>query len=375
MKLNIGLVGARRGRSLAEGLRAVPDCEITAICDLAPDRLAQVAEQLNVAHRFQGYEQMLDSGLVNAVVVATPQNLHAPQAVAALRQGFHVLSEVPAATDLMQCCRLVDAVRTSKAVYMLSENATYDTCNLIVRRMAEAGVFGALYFAEGEYTHDLKALSEITTWRRRWQTGRNGVTYPTHQLGPVMQWMKQRITSVCCLGSGRHYRDPRGNSYEQEDCILMLCKTERDGLIKIRQDIISTRPHITTAYSLQGTEGCYESARSAGETPKVWIRGKAKDAVTWQPLLDFAAEFLPDERKNPPAEATRAGHGGNDYWVARDFARAIMEARPPEMDVYFALEITVPGLISEQSIALNGAPVHVPDFRKYETGSNAVPTT
>lgn len=373
VKLRIGLVGARRGRSLVDGFHAVSDCEVTAICDLLPERTNQVADELGVTHRFDDYEQMLDSGTVNAVVVATPQNLHAPQAVAALRRGFHVLSEVPAATDLMQCCDLVDAVRDSGATYMISENCCFFLPNVLVRCMAEAGVFGELYFAEGEYTHDLKELCEVTPWRRRWQTGRNGLTYPTHQLGPVLQWTRQRVTSVRCLGSGNHYADPRGDVYEQEDVLLMLCRTDSGGLIKIRQDLLSNRPHITVAYSLQGTEGCYESSRSNLETDKVWIKGRAADAATWQPLMDFADEFLPEELKNPPAEVASAGHGGSDYWVARDFALTVREGRQLDLDLYFAMDITVPGLVSEDSLRHDGAPVPVPNFREYTSGSKTIP--
>lgn len=373
MKLRIGLVGARRGAAYVQGFSSVTDCEIAAICDINPEQLAQAAAQHAVARRFSDYEEMLDSGVVNTVVLGTPQHLHVPQAVAALRRGIHVISEVPAATDLMQCCALVDAVRASSAVYMMAENYTYMLPNVLVRRMAEAGVFGECYFAEGEYVHELKEHNERTPWRRRWQTGRNGNTYPTHSLGPVMQWMKQRITSVCCLGSGHHYRDPRGDQYELEDTTLMLCKTERDSLIKVRLDMLSDRPHNMAYYSLQGTEGCYEAPRGLGDVPKIWLRGRSPDAQSWQPLLDFQDEFLPEEWKNPPAEAAAAGHGGGDFWQARDFARAVLDGRQPEMDLYFALDITVPGLISEQSIALNGAPVRVPDFRKYVTGSNVIP--
>ncbi len=373
MQLRVGIIGARRGRGLAAGLRAVPDCEVVAVCDLNSGVRAEAAEALEVEHLFEDYDEMLDSGLINTAVVATPQNLHVEHACMALARGFHVLSEVPAAVDLTQCCRLVDAVRASGGTYMISENANYMMANVIVREMARAGAFGEMYFGEGAYTHDLKDLSERSPWRRRWQTGRNGVTYPTHQLGPVLQWMGQRLTSVSCLGSGHHHEDPRGDEYEQEDCVLMICRTDRGGLVKVRQDIISDRPSITTAYSLQGTEGCYESAHTRDEDGRVWLKGRAENHETWQPLSELAEEFLPAEQRDPPPEAAQAGHGGSDYWVARDFAMAVHSGEPPELDVYFAMDITVPGIISEVSIGLGGAPVPVPDFRDYETGSNIVP--
>lgn len=81
-------------------------------------------------------------------------------------------------------------------------------------------------------------------------------------------------------------------------------------------------------------------------------------------------------------EAVRAGHGGGDYFVARDFVHAIMRGESLPIDVYRAMNYTVPGLVSEQSIAEGGAPVAVPDFRSGDTlqatqvhprGANASP--
>jgi len=373
MKLKIGLVGVRRGASYIHGFQAVTDCEIAAVCDVVTERAAEAASTLGVANYFDDYEKMLDSGVVNAVVLGTPQNLHAPQAVQALKRDIHVISEVPAATDLMQCCELVDAARASKATYMLAENYNYTKTSVLVRAMADAGVFGDMYFAEGEYVHELKELNEITPWRRRWQTGRNGNTYPTHSLGPVLQWMKQRIVSVCCLGSGHHYRDPRGDEYQLEDTTLMLCKTDVGSLIKVRLDMLSDRPHNMNFHSLQGTNAAYEYSRGMGDVPKIWIKDRSPNAHDWQPLMDYADEFMPEHWKNPPAEALSAGHGGGDYWQAYDFAKAVIQGTTPDMDLYYGLDITVPGLISEQSIALNGAPVRVPDFRKYVSGSKVIP--
>ena len=55
-----------------------------------------------------------------------------------------------------------------------------------------------------------------------------------------------------------------------------------------------------------------------------------------------------------PGEASarkpaRSGHGGGDYFVARDFVRAILDDRDPPIDVYRALDFTAPGLVSEES--------------------------
>jgi len=207
-------------------------------------------------------------------------------------------------------------------------------------------------------------LNESTPWRRVWQTGVNGVTYGTHSLGPVLQWMAgDRVAAVCCAGSGRHHRDARDAQYEAEDTSVMLCKMQSGGLVKIRVDMLSDRPHAMHNYALQGTDGAYESARAAGEQDRIWLRSRAKDANTWTPLDELEADFLPEDYRRGAEAATRTGHGGGDYFVLRDFAESILGRRPCPIDIHAALDMTLPGLVSQQSIAQAGAWLPCPDSR------------
>jgi GNAT superfamily N-acetyltransferase len=201
--------------------------------------------------------------------------------------------------------------------------------------------------------------------------GIDGVTYPTHSLGPILQWMPgDRVTRVCCEGSGRHYRDPRGEPYHQ-DSSVMLCKTARGALIKIRMDLVSERPHAMTNYQLQGTTGVYESSRGGGEPGKIWLR-QLSEEVRWHDFHalmsdpEWASRYLPEAWRNPPPEALRAGHGGGDYFEVLDFLNAIRGAAPCPIGLHEALDMTLPGLVSQQSIARGGAWLDVPDSRRWE---------
>jgi predicted dehydrogenase len=270
--LNLGIVGAcGRGGSFRAACEAVANVRIHAVCDTNAEDLPRAAARLGAAESYVDYDDMLAGSELDAVIVATPMPVHVPQSIGALRAGLHVLSEVPAGVCVEECRRLVETCRHTDRVYMMAENCTYTRPNVIVRSIIEAGLMGTPYYAEGEYIHELKGLNEITTWRRRWQTGIDGVTYGTHALGPILQWMRgDRVRSVCCAGSGHHYRDPRGNEYENQDTCVMLCKMQCGGLVKVRVDMLSDRPHITTAFQIQGTDGCYESARARGETARIW---------------------------------------------------------------------------------------------------------
>lgn len=360
-ELKVGFVGAPRASGFVGTFQTVTETLPVALCDIRPDALENVANRFGIEGRYTDYEQMVNTDL-DIIVVTTPMPWHAPQAVMALESGKHVLSEVPAATDLEQSFQLVKAVRESGKKYMMAENYTYMKPNVLVREMAQRGLFGQVYFGEGEYIHELKGLNEITKWRRKWQTGRNGCTYPTHSLGPVMQWMQDRVATVCCVGSGHHYRDPRGDLYENEDSTSMICKMSRGGQINVRLDMLSDRPHNLTYYSLQGTEGCYEATRGFGDSPKIWLKEYHKD-LKWHSLWDFEEEFMPEMWRNPPEEALRAGHGGGDYFEIREFVDCIVNDTKPPVDIYDALDMTVPGLVSEESIGQGGIPIPVPDFR------------
>jgi predicted dehydrogenase len=257
---------------------------------------------------------------------------------------------------------------------MMAENCVYMRPNVLVRALVRRGLFGEVYYAEGEYLHELKGLNEITRWRRRWQTGIDGITYGTHSLGPILGWMPgDRVVRVCCEGSGHHYLDPRGDRYENQDSCVMLAKTARGALIKIRVDMLSERPHATTNYSLQGTKGCYESARSAGERHKVWLADLSADANAcgdanaWIDLADLEEEYMPEMWRNPPEAALRAGHGGGDYLQVLDFVRSIVDGLPCPIGIHEAMDMTLPGLISQASIAAGGVWMEVPDSRAWGT--------
>jgi predicted dehydrogenase len=366
-RLNIALVGAAsRGGSFATAFAAHPRTRIHAVCDVRGDLLAEAQAKTGAVEAYSDYAEMLAKSDIDAVVIGTPMQFHAPQAILALARDIHVLSEVTAGVSVEECRALVAAARRSRAVYMMAENYAYMKPNVLVKELARRGLFGELYYAEGEYIHELKALNEQTRWRRTWQTGMDGITYPTHSLGPILQWLgDDRVARVCCEGSGHHYRDPRGAQYENQDSCVLLAKTVRGALIKIRVDMLSNRPHAMTNYQLQGTAGCYESARTRqfGERDKVWLANLAPDAHTWLDLASLEADYLPAMWRNPPPEALAAGHGGGDYFEIMDFVASIVDAAACPIGIHEALDMTLPGLVSQASIRAGGAWLDVPDSR------------
>jgi predicted dehydrogenase len=356
----------------------MPECRVTAVCDVDPGALERIGEQAGVpeSSRYLSYDDLLERARPDAVFIATPMDLHVPQSIQALDEGVHVLSEVTAAVDVEQCHDLVHAVRRSQAQYMMAENLCYARHAMVVRNMARAGLFGRCYFAEGEYVHEVKHLHHqpdgSPTWRATWQVGKRGATYVTHPLGPTLEFFgpDARVVTVNCVGSGIH-TDPE---HPHDDTCILLCHLNVGGVIKIRLDMMSNRPQ-NRYLSLQGTAGAYEGPRDTGGEHRIWLERDSEGAGAaasgtpharreWQPLWDHAEAFMPDEWRDVTPEALAAGHGGTDYFCVRDFCRAVLAGRPVPIDVYRAMDYTLPGLISEQSILQDGAPLPVPDLRE-----------
>jgi predicted dehydrogenase len=369
-RLNVGIVGAAgRGASFRAAFEAQDVAKIHAVCDVREEELDGAAERLGAREKYTDYETMLHNSELDAVVIGTPMPFHAPQAIMALSQNIHVLSEVTAAVSVPECEDLVRAATSSQAIYMMAENYTYMKPNVLVKELVRQGLFGEVYYGDGEYIHQLKELNEITKWRRKWQTGIDGVTYCTHSLGPILQWMpNDRVVRVCCEGSGHHYVDPRGDHYENQDACVMLCKMASGGLVKIRVDMLSDRPHSMTNYQLQGTKGCYESARSKGEKNRIWLADLCEDKHTWMDLMDLEADYMPDLWRNPPEAALKAGHGGGDFFEVLDFVKSVTGEQECPIGIHEAMDMTLPGLVSQLSVTQDGAWLDVPDSRHWVRG-------
>ena len=372
-KLSVGVVGVcGRGAALKAVCDALDNVHVQAMCDTNKEALNALAAGRGAPERYVDYEEMLGASQLDAVIIGTPMHLHVPQTVQALAENLHVLSEVPAGVSVEECRELVRACERSSGVYMMAENMCCFKHVVMVTELVRRGLFGETYYAEGEYLHEMKQRNEVTPWRRAWQMGIDGVTYGTHSLGPLLQWMPgDRVVSVCCAGGGHHYRDPRGALYETDESTVMLCKMRSGGLVKIRVDMLSDRPHAMTNYQLQGTDGCYESGRGGpDDKPKIWLR-KLSRGMQWMDLDVFfsvesmARKYLPAAWRKASDAARRAGHGGGDYFEVLDFVNAIRGKAPSPIGIHEAMDMTLPGLVSQQSILQGGKWLDVPDSRKW----------
>lgn len=365
-KLTVAIAGAAgRGRTFIHTFAANPHTKVVALNDVNEEAVAKIASDNGIDQVYTDYEQMLEKASPDIVVIGTPMQFHASQTIMALERNIHALCEVTTAVTTDECRAIVEASKKTSVKYMMAENCCYTRTNMIVSGMVRAGLFGDIYFGEGAYIHEVKCLNAPNMWRRKWHTGINGNTYITHSLGPVYQWFGgQRITHVCCFGTGHHYSDMECKPFEQEDSVFTACRLADGGLINVRLDMLSNRPPNGSYYSLQGTNGCYEAPRGFGDKHKVYIAGR-HEHETWHDLEEFADEYLPEAWHHPSSELMEAAHGGGDYLEVQEFVSAIIEDREPEVSLHKSMDLTLPGLISQQSIVQGCKWMPVPDSRDW----------
>lgn len=150
MKIRYGMVGGAEGAFIGAVHRAAAalDGRFELVCGAfsqTPAKGRRTAEGLGV-RGYDDLESLLEGeqGRMDALVIATPNHLHVPAARAALRAGFHVVSDKPAAMDLEGAKSIEAAVRESGRLYALTY--TYAGYPLVeeARRRVARGEFGAI---------------------------------------------------------------------------------------------------------------------------------------------------------------------------------------------------------------------------------------
>jgi UDP-N-acetylglucosamine 3-dehydrogenase len=153
-KIKIGVIGCG---SIAQH-RHLPEyanneyVEIAAVCDIVEDRVKKVAEQFG-AQAYKQYQDLIANTDVDAVSICTPNYLHAPITVAALKAGKHVLCEKPMATSSEEAQEMIQAAEGSGKKLMIAHNQRFVPSHEKARKLIESGEIGKIYSFRSAFGH------------------------------------------------------------------------------------------------------------------------------------------------------------------------------------------------------------------------------
>ena len=126
-------------------VQGTTDLELTAVCDMNPERVTAALELSPNAAPFSDATAMLDSGLIDLVVVSTPPNSHYAWAKEALSRGIHVVLEKPMALLASECDELMEIAAAKKLLLVVYQNRRYDADFVAMRDVICAGEIGEVY--------------------------------------------------------------------------------------------------------------------------------------------------------------------------------------------------------------------------------------
>ena len=157
--IRVGIIGVgNRGSFLLRQVLKVPNVKVAAICDIDPDALKR-AGQLAAAHSpdlMTEFRKLLDRKDIDAVVIATPVDLHKEMTVAALEVGKHIYCEKPMARTAEECRQVVNAAKNARGVLQLGFQLRHDPYRAAsVKYIHNGGIGQVLFLQAYRHTDDL----------------------------------------------------------------------------------------------------------------------------------------------------------------------------------------------------------------------------
>src|SRR5690606_12900131 len=245
---------------------------------------------------------------------------------------------------------------------------------------------------EGGYQHDLrkilsndgksvrgigaeygeKGYSEAQ-WRTQFNIDLDGDLYPTHGLGPVMNYANinhgNRIMNVVSFSSkARGLADyinkispghPNAKIiFKNGDVTTSLMKCANGETLEITHDVHLPRPY-SIGLRVQGTNGIWMDVNDG-----IYIEGKAAKTHEWDKASEWIKKYDHPLWAKYANEASGSGHGGMDWYVDNAFYESVKQQRQTPIDVYDSVTMSALFPLSIQSIKEGNKTLEYPDFTR-----------
>jgi UDP-N-acetylglucosamine 3-dehydrogenase len=256
--IRIGIIGCGMisQRSHAPSYAKIPGVTITALCDPVAERLDAVrAAHAPEAALFSDYRELLQSGLVDAVSVATPVVLHCPMTLAALQAGCHVLCEKPMAMSQVETAQMVAAAHEAGRVLQINLSRRYDRFYQTIARLLAEGAIGEVRHIRAIRVHTTapdQGWSPGASWFVTRSQGGGIVGDIGVHVGDMMQWYGGEVASVSALTDTRR---PDIDVVDNVTALFRFC-SGATGVLELSW----TSPVNHMSFEVHGTEGVLQAA-------------------------------------------------------------------------------------------------------------------
>lgn len=291
MGLGWGMVGLGSvATRVAQAISIVDGCALAAVCSRDPGKAAAFGQRFAATSSYANYEDILGDSAVDAVYIATPNGLHASQAILALEAGKHVLVEKPMALTVEDARRMVEVAHHHGRRLGVGFHLRYHPVHQEMRRSVSAGEVGEVVFAQalwGSYSPDFWQSA-----RDRWQmnaslAGGGSIMGLGVHLIDLLRWIVgQEIIEVAAFTDGPN------DQFPVEFLTAALLRFENGALA----EFTSSRrlPNGANGVSVYGTEGRLDgqATLSMDARGQYGITRGPATTITQLPLHDLYAQEI-----------------------------------------------------------------------------------
>jgi len=341
-KIRMGIVGYGVCKfGAAFGLQNHPNVEVAAVSDLFPDRCAELAKVCKCEKTYPSLEELVKDPKIEAVFVATDAPSHARHCMDVMKHGKHVASAVPAAFgSLEEADQLYETVKSTGLNYMMFETTCFHDDCYAMRQIYNGGGFGKMVYTEGEYYH---YFGEPLAGYKEWRTGLPPQWYPTHSNGYYTCVTGGSFTEVSCQGmpsiiphlqaENNVYKNPFGSE-------IALFRTSEGGMARM-----AVR---------------WDTPGNGGEMGRVRGQKGSMVKMSFDGISDISKINLTKPALPPNVDA--GGHGGSHGYLGDEFVTSILQNRKPLVNIAWALNMTVSGIVAHQSALKDGERMKIPQY-------------
>lgn len=376
-KIRMGVVGGGFGTQFSWNEH--PNCEVTGVTDLRPDRRKKLRETYQCDAVYDSLEEMIPKARnrIDAVAVFSGAIDHVKHATMCMENGWHVISAVPACFTLEEASQLKETVERTGLSYMMAETSYYRSPCIFARELFRKGALGNLFYSEAEYYHDRGDLKRLANDKKTrffmpdgsyaWRWGFPPMHYPTHAVGFLTGVTKERVTKVSCLGWGSSHPFLDDNAYDNPfwNCTSLM-RTNGGHMSRCNVFWLCAAHGERAQWfgdkasfymEKRGVHDAKLMFRTKGDTPTEYDLPVQAGGVVNVPVY-WKTEMLPAPMRHV------SGHGGSHTFIAAEFINSLLEQRSPAINLYEALAMTVPGVVAHQSALKDGEQLDVPQFDK-----------
>ena len=302
-------MGLSHARNILEG--KIPRLRLAAVADSDPARLAK----FNDLPGFATDRELIASGLIDAVLIATPHYFHTDTGIAALRAGLHVLVEKPISVQRADCERLIAAHTNRRLAFAAMFNQRTDPLYRKLRELVHSGALGEIRRVQWTVTNWFrpKVYYSLSAWRATWAGEGGGVLLNQcpHNLD-LFSWIfgqPQRVRGFCRFG--------RYHDIEVEDDVTAYFEL-RNG---------ATATFITSTGEAPGTNRLEVAAENGRVVAENGVLRFTRNRVA---TAKFSRTTKEPFSAPPTLERvfTFKNSGGQHVAILRNFADAILRGAP-----------------------------------------------